>query len=199
MNIAVWSRWASGLQSPDTRWMEPKKEVEMRKGLRGTWPVMFAVLLCTAWLGTVASSEETASEDLQARVEALAKEVRDLKDQVESLRRNVESTKLTLTAALDVMQLIRDNIGSTKDRSRDVHAVVQKLSLQVEKNRDNVELIRDCVLANWYMGYYAMQRAKGAGAAKADSKWGEYDKKSEPQFNKLQNAFQSRPSFSLGL
>jgi len=158
---------------------------------------MLALLVSTTWLAATAWSEEVEGEDLDAKVQALAREVRDVKDDLESLRRNVESTKLTLTAALDVMQLIKDNIGSTTDRSRGMDAVVQKLSLQVDKNRENVELVRDCVLGNWYMIYYTMQRAKGNQAA--DAKFTEYDKKTEANFKKLEDSFQSRPSASGGL
>jgi outer membrane murein-binding lipoprotein Lpp len=165
----------------------------MRGSLLITGAVLAALLVPGSTLYTKAWSAETATAaELQAKVDELSKEVALLKDSIESLRREVESTKLTLASALDTIQLMKDNVGRTTQRAGDLTPEVQALSLQVEQNRENILLLRDCVLGNWYMSYYAMERAKGSVAAEAN--FAKYDKPTAPKFKKLENKFQDKPA-----
>lgn len=161
--------------------------------MRGSLLIMGAVLAALLVPGSTAWSAETATAaDLQAKVDELSTQVATLKDSVESLRREVESTKLTLATALDIMQLMKDNVGRTTQRAGDLTPAVQTLSLQVEKNRENIVLLRDCVLGNWFMSYHAMQRAKGVMAA--EQEFTKYDNQSKANFGKLQSKFQDKPA-----
>ena len=161
--------------------------------MRGSLLIMGAVLAALLVPGSTAWSAETATAaDLQAKVDELSTEVATLKDSVESLRREVESTKLTLALALDIMQSMKDNMGKTTQRTGDLTPAVQTLSLQVEKNRENILLLRDCVLGNWAMVYYAMQRAKGVMTA--EQEFAKYDNQTKAKFSKLQSKFQDKPA-----
>jgi len=155
--------------------------------------VLAALLLPGSMLCSKAWSAETETvAELQAKVDALSRQVEKLNDSVESLRREVESTKLTLNAALGIVQLMKDNLGKSTESAGSLAPSVQMLSLQVEKNRDNIVRLRDCVLGNWNMVYWAFQRGKGNVAA--DGEFSKYDKQTEPKFKLLKDKFQDRPA-----
>jgi len=155
--------------------------------------VLAALTLPGSMLCTRAWSAETATvAELKAKVDELSKEVASLQDSLASLRRELEAAKMTQDMALDIVQVLKDNIGKTAERTSDLAPNMQMLSLQVERNRENISLMRDCVIGNWFMSYWAMQRAKGK--VEADQKFEAYDKQTASKFKQLNEKFQDRPA-----